>query len=271
MAHGTTLLPMLGLPELVAADIDERRYPAPVSARRALAVIDMLRVPAAGCVLDVACGRGGLLLDTVALHDCQGLGLAAEDAIAAAARASAEREGLAARVEFSATAATAFTPARRFDAILCVGAATSAFGTLEEAAARCLDWLRVGGVLVLGAPFLRRAPAPGYHAVLGTAAQTLLMRGAAARAFVDAGFELLVTAICSESEWDAHETARYRASLRYSAARPDDAGAAALRERAEAWYQAYWTYGRDTLGYSFHAFRKPRQPLRAIAPARVTT
>ncbi|HXQ30716.1 MAG TPA: class I SAM-dependent methyltransferase [Steroidobacteraceae bacterium] len=253
---------MLGVQGFPALTPDPRRYPAPVSARRALAVIELLRVPRAGCVLDLAAGSGGLLLDAVALHDCRDLGLVASESLAVAARAAASGEGLAARVDFTVGPGAEFVPARRFDAILCVGPAVPPFGSLEATAARCLEWLRVGGVLVLGEPFFRRAPAPSYRVLLGEAGMRLRMTGASASSVVGAGFELLVAAVCSESEWDAHESAAYRATLNYAASRHDEFEAKALRARADAWYQAYWRYGRDTLGFAFHAFRKPR----ALAP-----
>ncbi|HXQ63456.1 MAG TPA: class I SAM-dependent methyltransferase [Steroidobacteraceae bacterium] len=235
-----------------------------MSARRALAVIEMLRVPRGGCVLDLAAGTGGLLLDAVALHDCRGLGLVASESLAAAGRAAASGEGLAARVDFAVAAMPECVPTRRFDAILCVAPEPPPCSSLEAVAARCLEWLRVGGVFVLGEPFLRRAPAPGYRALLGEAGARLRMTGASASSIVGAGFELLVTAVCSESEWDAHESAVYRATLKYAATQHDELQATALKERADAWYQAYWRYGRDTLGFAFHAFRKPRA-LAAVA------
>jgi SAM-dependent methyltransferase len=256
---------MLGVGDLPGTAPLARRYPAPVSARRALAVIEMLRLPPAGRVLDLAAGTGGLLLDAMALNEGRGLGLVANEADAGLARAAAVREGLDARVEFRVVPPGEFAPTERFDAILLVQPTPSADGGPELAAARCRDWLRVGGVLLVGQPFLRRPPPPRYRALLGAAGQGLRTTGACAAAIVAAGFELLVTAVCSETEWDAHESASYRARLHYAAAFPDPRAASALRERAETWYHAYWRYGRDTLGFSFHAFRKPR----GLAPVAV--
>ena len=243
-----------------------RRYPAPVSARRALAAIEMLHLPPGGRVLDLAAGTGGLLLDAMALSEGRGLGLVANEADAERARAAARREGLEARVEFRVGSAERFVPEERYDAILLVQPAAIAGGDPESDAARCLEWLRVGGVLLVGRPFLRRPPPPGYRALLGAAGAGLKSTGASAGAFVAAGFELLVTAVLSESEWDAHESASYRESLRRAAVLPDASVASVVRERAEAWYRAYWRYGRDTLGFSFHALRKPRG-LQAVVPA----
>lgn len=246
------------------AAADERRYPAPVSARRALAVAELLEVPAGGSVLDLGEGPAGLLLDAVALNACDGIGLVGSEAEAAAARAAAEREGLGDRIEFRVTPAPAYAPRRRLDAVLGVGGRTRPAGALEEAAERCLRWLRVGGLFVYGEPFLRRSPAPVYRALLGAEAEDLRMPGISAGAVVAAGFELTLTAVLSESEWDAHESAAYRESLRQAALHADGSSAEALRERAERRYQAYWRHGRDTLGYALHAFRKPRHVLHVV-------
>ncbi|HUO81003.1 MAG TPA: class I SAM-dependent methyltransferase [Steroidobacteraceae bacterium] len=243
---------------------DAPRYPAPVSARRALAIVELLEVPPGGSVLDLGAGPAGLLLDVVALCACHGVGLVGSETLAAGARAVAEREGLGERIEFRATSALAFAPPRRLDAVLGLGGLGRPAESLEDAAGRCLGWLRTGGVFVYGEAFLRRAPVPAYRALLGAAGEGLRMPGVSARAIVAAGFELMLTAVLSESEWDAHESAAYRASLRRAALDPDDAAAAARRERAERWYQGYWRHGRDTLGYALHAFRKPRLALHVV-------
>ncbi|HUO79168.1 MAG TPA: methyltransferase domain-containing protein [Steroidobacteraceae bacterium] len=243
-----------------AGDADERRYPAPVAARRARAVAELLELTPGGSVLDLGVGPAGLLLDAIAQHRCEGTGLVASEAMAEAARASAEREGLAGLVEFRLD--DAYSPQRRLDAILGVAAEPAA--RIEEVGARCFGWLKVGGLFVYGEPFFRRPPAPPYRALLGAAAEGLRLPGISARAIVAAGFELTLTAVLSESEWDAHESAAYRARLRRAAAHADRAAAAELRAEAERWYQAYWRYGRDTLGYALHAFRKPRHALYVV-------
>jgi SAM-dependent methyltransferase len=246
------------------AEADERRYPAPVSARRAVAVAELLGVAPGGAVLDVGDGPAGLLLDAVGLTGCHGVGLVGTAAAADASRIAAEREGLAGRVEFSATPPSDYLPPRRFDAILCFGDLGRSAGALDEAAARCLGWLRLGGVFVYGEPFLRRPPPPVYRELLGAAGEGLPPPGASARAVVATGFELTLTAVFSETEWDAHESAAYRSRLRHAASAADRGAARELRERAERWYQAYWRHGRDTLGYALHAFRKPGRALHLV-------
>jgi len=243
-----------------AGDADERRYPAPVAARRARAVAELLELAPGGSVLDLGVGPAGLLFDAIAQHRCEGTRLVASAAAAEAARAAAEREGLAGQVEFRVN--DEYSPGRRLDAIL--GVAADPATLVEEVAARCLGWLKVGGLFVYGEPFLRRPPAPPYRELLGAAADGLRPPGVSARSIVAAGFELTLTAVLSESEWDAHETASYRARLRFAAAHADRAVAVELRAEAERWYQAYWRYGRDTLGYALHAFRKPRHALYVV-------
>jgi SAM-dependent methyltransferase len=261
MSPDDTLDPMQPVP---VPTPDVPRYPAPVSARRALAIATLLEVPPEGAVLDLGDGPAGLLLDVVALHGCRGLGLVDSEARAVAGRTTAEREGLGARLEFRLGAAAEFVPARRFDALLCVGNVPWPAAALEGTVERGLEWVRTGGLFVYGEPFLRRPPAPVYRELLGEAGAGLRLPGVSARAIVAAGFELALTVVLSESEWDAHESAAYRAELRRAAGETDDGAAAVRREYAERRYQAYWRHGRDTLGYALHAFRKPRQPLRLV-------
>jgi SAM-dependent methyltransferase len=245
-------------------ETDEPRYPAPVAGRRALAIATLLEVPPAGAVLDLGDGPAGLLFDVVALHGCRGLGLVGSATRAALAAGAAAREGLGERIKFRVGPAADFAPTRRFDAVLCVGRLPHPAAALADTAGRCLDWVRTGGLFVYGEPYLRRPPPPPYRELLGEVAEGLRPGGASARAIVAAGFELALTVVLSESEWDAHESAAYRAALRRAELEQDTAVAAALRERAERRYQAYWRHGRETLGYALNAFRKPRQPLRLV-------
>ena len=99
---------------------------------------------------------------------------------------------------------------------------------------------------------------------LGAAAERLDANGASAREVVRVGFELLWTAVLSEAEWDAYEGASYRAVVAYAADHPDDPEAQAIRSRAEAWYQGYWRYGRDTLAFGVHGFVRPRRTLTLV-------
>jgi SAM-dependent methyltransferase len=243
------------------------RYPPPVSASRALALVERLSSAPGGTVLDVGCGTGGLLLDTVALHRCRGIGYERNPELATLARANTAAEGQESRIEIRNQAARDASPGERFDAVLSLDAADS-FGSVAEAAERCYGWLRVGGLFVLGEPFLRRTPGARYKGLLGDrlgiAAERLDGNGAAARAVVRAGFELLWTAILSEAEWDAYEGASYRAVIAYASQHPEDPEAASLRQRAEAWYQGYWSDGRDTLAFGVHGFIRPRRTLSLV-------
>ncbi len=222
--------------DATAEPADARRYPAPLSARRALSIAGLLGVAPDGTVLDLGPGPAGLLLDAVALNACRGLGLVRCEAAAVAARAAAQREGLGERIAFQVGTAPQLAPPRRVDAVLGVGGFARPSRMLEDAAARCLGWLRVGGLFVYGEPFLRRAPAPVYREWLGARGHGLPTPGVSAGAVVAAGFELALTAVLSESEWDTHESAAYRATLRLAAQSDNDRDAAALRERAERRY-----------------------------------
>jgi SAM-dependent methyltransferase len=250
------------------ARLDRRlqRYPPPLSAPRALALIERLAVPATGRILELGCGTGGLLLDAVAHYGCAGCGIEADAELVACARENVAAAGLAGRIEILGSDEFGPEPRTRYAAMVCC-AATDAFGTLEEIAERACAWLNPGGLLVLGAPFLRRA-ASGKYVDLLVERLGALARGpgsTGAPTVVRAGFELHFTMVLGEAEWDAYESASYRALLRYAALHPTDPDAAVIRARAEATYHGYWQHGRDSLGFALHCFGRARRTLAVVA------
>lgn len=249
---------MRSVDDLPFAELPPRRYPAPIEARRAKGALDMLNLNAGGSVLDLAAGRGGLLLDALARSEGQGLGLVADAKALHAAREAATREGLEGHAEFAVATSVEFTTERRFDAIVSIRPMAPSTIVPELDAGRALGWLAPGATLLVGEPFFRRAPSRSYRALLGAAASGLATAGATARSIVAQGYELLSTALLSETEWDAHASLSFRELLDFAAGCPDERVARELRELAEARYHAYWDLGRDTLGFALHAFRRAR-------------
>jgi SAM-dependent methyltransferase len=243
------------------------RYPPPLSGARALAIIDRLEVGPEGTLLELGCGTAGFLIDAVRRHGCRGLGVEADAELATAARIAVDDARLSARIEIASRADAGLDERSRFAAIVCLTSGEP-YGSPGEIAASARALLAPQGLLVLGAPFLRKPPARGYFELIAPRLPpgAEAPGGAIAQTVVRAGFELLSTMVLAEAEWDAYESASYRALIDYAEAHAGDPEARDIRARAEACYHGYWQHGREVLGFMLHCFARARRPLAVVAP-----
>ena len=193
--------------------------------------IELLALPPAARVLDVACGRAEVLRRVAARYDVEPAGYDADAALVETAPA-----------ELNVTVAER-PPARTFDLVICI-ASSHALGGFPDAFGALHDLVEPGGQLLLGEGYWRRPPTQEYLDALGGAtADELSDYSGLMRAGEDAGFTPLYASVASEADWDRYEWTQILNSERN--------GHEVLRERAQrARRRLTMPGGRETLGFA---------------------
>ncbi len=214
----------------------ERVTPAPVAGRQ----------PA---VLDVGCGKGGILVRAMARLGATGVGIDPNPAFLAEARVRAAGASLVRGPELRcATLAETHLAPGAFDLAICTGAA-HAFGDLDAALAGLVPPVCAHGRALVGHGYWRREPAADYLAAFGGTAGELAALEPTLAAAARSGWTLVSHHVSTHEEWDDYERG-YAAAMRvWLTAHPDDPDAPAFRDRVEAWSAAYERRGRDTMGF----------------------
>ncbi len=215
-----------------------------------------MTLPAGARVLDVGCGKGALLVRMAERYRIAGVGVDLNPVFLAEARAAAHSRARGASLEFHELDATRFvaTP-HSFDAATCV-ASTHAHGGYRQTLAALKGLVRPGGSLLVGEGFWRQPPAAEYLAVIGGTPDELTDHQGNLAIAVEEELVLVETIVSTEEDWDLYEGMYARAVERYVREHPDDPDAAEMRERIARWQDAYFRWGRQTLGFALYLFRR---------------
>lgn len=71
---------------------------------------------------------------------------------------------------------------------------------------------------------------------------------------LDLGLEFLYGRASSQDEWDHFEGLYLQSMMRYLNNNPDDPDYNEMKIRMENWRDAYYKWGRETLGYGIYLF-----------------
>lgn len=232
------------------------RYLSPLSTQKAAWLVERMAIAPGSRILDIGCGRAGLMIDALAASDARGVGVDINREFIEAAAAVARERGVADRIEWRcAPLKDAVAASERFDVLLCLGS-SQAVGKLADAMHWAVGVLRDGGVALFGDGYWKRDPDACYLETLGATADELASHAGNARLARAAGFRVLATSTANDDEWDDYE-GRYCAAIeRWIMANADDPDAPAFASRIRAWHDAYLNHGRDTLGFGYYVVAK---------------
>ncbi len=235
----------------------------PMSRTKMEELVDCLRLPDSGQVLDVACGKGEFLCRVADRYLVTGVGIDLSPVTIEEARRNVASRGLEARIRLLHMDGGAYEPdpGQRFDLASCMGGSWifgGHRGTLEA-----LDRMaRPGELVLVGEPFWRTDPDPGYLAETGQDAGLWGTHAGNVQTGLDLGLSLLYTVVSSQDDWDRYEGLQWQAAERYAADHPEDPDVEPLLRTSRRNRDAYLRWGRDCLGWAIYLFRKPREGAR---------
>jgi len=227
-------------------------------------LIELLDLPAAPRVLDIACGKGELLLRLAARYAWgprgeafRGVGVDISSFHIAELRAAAARRAPAASLELLEMGGADYrAEPGSFDLACCLGASWI-FGGHAGTLRALRDATKIGGQVLVGEPFWRAEPDPAYLAWSGMPRAEFGTHGENVATGVAEGLTPLLALVSNGDEWDRYETLQWRAAARHAAVHPDDPDVPELLARVERNRHEYLTWGRETLGWALYLFGRP--------------
>ena len=229
----------------------------PISAWKLDHMISLLDLPPGARVLDVGCGKADLLMRVAERWGAHAVGVDSNGEFLAEARAHAFDRGIAGSLELHEMEMSKFDAApASFDAVCCVGAA-HAFGDQAKALKALAALLEPGGKLILGDGYWKKKPEAAYLKVLGAKADEMTEHDGNVAAIVKAKLVPLYSVAANQDEFDHYEGMYARAVEMHLREKPDDPDAEAMAERIRKWRDAYFKWGRETLGFGMYLALKP--------------
>lgn len=233
----------------------EHRFGAPLANARAHRLCSLLELEDSDLVLDVGCGKATFLCDIVERYRCRGIGIDRSPYMIEEAARQAEQRKLRERVDIQLLDARECKPPPALSAALCIGA-TDAFGDLRNTLHQLREWVRPGGVAVVGECFWAQTPTAEYLSALGAFERDYQDHAGNATLAMEQGWTVLFTSASNSDEWDEYEGLYLRSIERFVRENPADPEAAAMRDRVRAWHRVYLKWGRSTLGFGYYVLRR---------------
>ena len=236
----------------------DHRVMNPMSLAKTKELIDLLRLPDGGRILDVACGKAEFLCLVAERYEVTGTGVDLSPVTFEEARKNVAARQLTNRIDLLNMDGGKYELDRQksLDMASCIGASWVYQGhkrTLEA----LREMVRPGGLVLAGEPFWKIPPEPEYLKLTEQEAESYGSHSSNVQAGVDLGLTFLYSIVSSEDDWDRYEGLQWQAAERYVAAHPDDPDAEALLNTIRKNRNGYLRWGRDCLGWATYLFSAP--------------
>jgi len=229
----------------------------PTSLEKFQRLIDLLRLSPGDRVLELATGKGELLIRLAEQYQINGVGVDISPFCIRDAQTKLAARAPQAQITFLEMGGADYQPdePESFDLTVCLGASwifDGHAGTLQA-----LERMtKPGGWLVVGEPYFLQEPDPAYLEMAGFSAHTFGSHYENAAAGQALGLVLMYTLVSNLDEWDTYEGLQWVASENYAREHPDDPDVPELLARVRGGRDEYLRYGRHTLGWAIYVFRK---------------
>jgi SAM-dependent methyltransferase len=227
---------------------------SPISEAKLDRLIALLDLREGARVLDIGCGKGELLVRILEKVRVRAVGIDRSSSLLDEGRRAAARrvpDGDLTLIDGDARA-HAFEPAS-FEVVASLGC--GAFGGLRATLGAIAPLLRARGRVLIGDGYWKREPDEDYLAHLGASRDELEAHAGNVAAGIAEGFALEYATTSNDDEWDHYEGLYLRAIERFAAEHPDDPDHDVMLSRIRGWRDAYYRWGRDTLGFGVYLFR----------------
>lgn len=236
----------------------EHTYCNPLSIDKLDRLIGLLRLPRGAKVVEIASGKGEFLIRLAERYGVSGVGVDISPfCIADAKKMHSERapESDLTFVEMNGADYKPDEP-ESFDLAACIGASwiwDGHKGTVEA----MNRLVAPGGWMIVGEPYWLQDPPEEYLKMIELPRDSFSSHAGNVAIVEKLGLHLEHSIVSNKDDWDEYEGLLWYAAEEYVRSHPDDPDSPAIMSKVDTGRKAYLAWGRDTLGFSVYAFRKP--------------
>jgi SAM-dependent methyltransferase len=231
----------------------------PMSEEKLSRLVDLVQLPTAARVVDIACGKGEFLIRLADAYGVRGVGVDLSPFFIADAEQRLRARVPKAEITFSQIDGADFKLDKPHSLTLasCIGASW-VFGGHAKTLDALAGMAEPDGWVIVGEPFWLRKPPDEYLRVLGLTREAFGSHAENVEAGERLGLDLVHTLVSSKDDWDRYEGLQWHAVAEYARSDRDDADLPELLERVAKEKSAYLRWGRDALGWAIYVFRCPQ-------------
>jgi len=241
-------------------------YCNPISGDKVADLARVLDLKPGMRVLDIASGLGQMLIELANGYGVEGVGVDASPYCVKRALHRKQDQAPDADIQFIHERGENFHLPEvgdgdpRFDVVMLVGASwiwKGYEGTLKA----LMEFVKPGGLIVIGEPHWKTEPSDEYMATQGFDRDAFFTMHENVTIAQDMGLGFVYMVVSSESDWDRYEMLQVAGVDRFAREEPDHADLAEIREKVDVGYDSYLRWGRDVFGFATFVFRMPDEPL----------
>ena len=208
-------------------------------------------------VLDIACGKGEVLLRLALAYSIEGLGVDLSPFAIKDAQRKCDECILDTEVNFLLMNGADYQPEvpQSFEVAMCLGASWiwgGHRGTLQA----LKEFVRPGGLVVTGEPYWVAEPSQAFLDAIGQSEDEWSTHHGNVEIGEEEQLSFLYSVVSSQDDWDRYEGLQWYAMAEHAQQNPDDPDLEELTERVHQSRKAYLKWGRNTLGWAVYLFRK---------------
>jgi len=209
-------------------------------------------------VLDIACGKGEVLVRLAGKYGISGVGVDLSPFCIRDCKDKHLERAPKTDLTFIEMDGAKYQPVsgEQFDVTMCLGASwvfENHIGTLRA----LKQMTKSGGLVIVGEPFWLKEPEADYLEATGMTRDSFRLHEENVYQGEKMGLTCLYTLVSNKDDWDHYETLQWWAVDRYIQSHSEYPDNQELIEKTKIAKENYLKWGRDTLNWGVYIFRNP--------------
>jgi cyclopropane fatty-acyl-phospholipid synthase-like methyltransferase len=226
----------------------------PISEEKLDNFIELLNLNPGDSVLDIACGKGELLVKLVEKYGTTGVGVDKSPYCIKKCNQKAKERVSDANLVFYLMDGANYKSEKLFNLTCCVGASWI-FSDHKGTLCALSEMTKPGGLILVGEPYWRKEPSRDYLEAEGMTRDSYRNHWENVKIGEKLGLKCIYTLDSDHYAWDHYETLHWWAVEDFLRENPDEPERKEIFESNERAKEIYLKWGRDTMGWSLYLFK----------------